>query len=260
MSGPTHFFASQQLDLFLCFQLSAALYALAFAVTCVRPQWGRYVVALGLMSHTVGMVWRGVLIEFFPLTNKMESFSGAAWSVALVLVLAWHVHRAYLLTLLGLLCALFGATFLFSFDLGWPPPLMRTVWYPLHVPLSFLAYALWMAAAAGAVAWFCDRDPAWLQRIDRFALRGFALWSVGMICGGFWGVVAWGAYFLWDPKVLWSVILWFFYATFAHVHLTPSLQKRPWVRPALALVGLVFVFIAYVGTSFLFGRSSHAFG
>ena len=41
--------------------------------------------------------------------------------------------------------------------------------------------------------------------------------------------------------------------------MTPSLIDRPWVRPALAVVGLVWVFVAYVGTSFLFGSSSHAF-
>lgn len=44
-----------------------------------------------------------------------------------------------------------------------------------------------------------------------------------------------------------------------HLRLTPSLQSRPWVRPALALCGFGFVLVAYVGTSFLFGRSSHAF-
>jgi hypothetical protein len=38
------------------------------------------------------------------------------------------------------------------------------------------------------------------------------------------------------------------------------LQARAWPRPALAVVGFLFVLVAYVGTSFLFGRSSHAFG
>jgi ABC-type transport system involved in cytochrome c biogenesis permease subunit len=80
-----------------------------------------------------------------------------------------------------------------------------------------------------------------------------------MICGGFWGVVAWGAYFMWDVKIIWSVILWFHYASFIHVRLTPSLQSQPWVRPALAIVGFAWVLVAYVGTSFFFGRSSHAF-
>ena len=81
-----------------------------------------------------------------------------------------------------------------------------------------------------------------------------------MVTGGVWGVVAWGAYFMWDPKVIWSVILWFHYAAFVHVKLTPSLQSRPWARPALAAAGFVLVLVAYVGTSFFFGRSSHAFG
>jgi ABC-type transport system involved in cytochrome c biogenesis permease subunit len=95
--------------------------------------------------------------------------------------------------------------------------------------------------------------------VDLLALQGFGVWSLSMICGGVWGVLAWGAYFLWDPKVIWSVILWFHFATFVHVKLTPSLQGRPWIRPALALAGFAFVLVAYVGTSFFWGRSSHAF-
>jgi ABC-type transport system involved in cytochrome c biogenesis permease subunit len=85
------------------------------------------------------------------------------------------------------------------------------------------------------------------------------LWTLSMIFGGLWGVVAWGAYFVWDPKVIWSAILWFHYATFLHVKYAPSLQGRAWVRPALAGVGFLFVLVAFVGTSLLYGRSSHAF-
>ena len=43
------------------------------------------------------------------------------------------------------------------------------------------------------------------------------------------------------------------------MRLTPSLHERPWVRPALALLGVAWVYVAYVGTSFFFGASSHAF-
>jgi ABC-type transport system involved in cytochrome c biogenesis permease subunit len=65
---------------------------------------------------------------------------------------------------------------------------------------------------------------------------------------------------MWDPKVIWSVILWFHYAAFVHVKLTPSFLDRPGARPALAVVGFVLVLVAYVGTSFFFRGSSHAFG
>ena len=46
---------------------------------------------------------------------------------------------------------------------------------------------------------------------------------------------------------------------FVHLRLTASLRSLKWVRPALALVGMAWVLVAYVGTSFFFGGSSHAF-
>jgi ABC-type transport system involved in cytochrome c biogenesis permease subunit len=189
----------------------------------------------------------------------MESFSGAALALAFVAVATWRPVRAYVVTMLILVLATMWAARSFPMDLRYPVPVLITVWYALHVPLSFTAYALWGAAAAAGLTWFTGRDPAMLARVDRFALLGMGLWSLSMVFGGIWGVLAWGAYFLWDPKIVWSVILWFHYATFVHLRLTPSLQRRPFVRPALALVGLVFVFVAYVGTSFFFGDSSHAF-
>ena len=241
------------------FYAAFACYAAALAVTLVRPRIGLSLLGLGAVVHFGATLGRGWAIGFFPLTNKMESFSAAALALAAVTAITWRDVRLYTTPQLALVCAAMLSALAFPLDLSFPPPLMRTIWYPLHVPLSFFAYATWAAAAAAALVWFRDRDPSWLARIDRLALNGFALWSFSMICGGFWGVVAWGAYFMWDVKIIWSVILWFHYASFIHVHLTPSLFPRPWVRPALAIIGFVWVFVAYVGTSFLFGRSSHAF-
>jgi ABC-type transport system involved in cytochrome c biogenesis permease subunit len=239
---------------------AAASYGLALAAGLLRPRLARAVLAVGVALHLAGTVGRGVAIEFFPLTNKMESFSAAALATAIVALVAFRPVRAYLVPVLAVLAPAMGAALAFPGDLRWPPPLMRTIWYPLHVPLSFLAYASWTAAAAAALAWWTRREGEWLGLVDRLALWGFVLWSLAMVTGGVWGVVAWGAYFMWDPKVIWSVILWFHYAAFVHVKLTPSMQSRPWARPALAAVGFLLVLVAYVGTSFFFGRSSHAFG
>ena len=242
------------------FIIAISLYAASGAVAAFRPALARPLMGAGILAHVVAMVTRGVLIGFLPLTNKFESFAAASLAVAIVLMLTWRHQRVYVMFLAWVAVAALGAALLlFPPELAYPPPLMWTIWYPLHVPLSFLAYGLWTAAAAAALAWAFDRDPAWLARIHRMALQGFGLWSVGMVCGGIWGVLAWGAYFLWDPKVVWSVILWFHYATFVHLRLAPSTRSRPWVAPALAGLGFVWVLVAYIGTSFLFGRSSHAF-
>jgi ABC-type transport system involved in cytochrome c biogenesis permease subunit len=244
----------------LLLQAAAACYALSLVAALLRPRLARWPLVAGVALQLAWSTWRGLLIGFLPLTNKTESFAAAALAAGLIGAIAFRASRAYLLPLLLVLGTALAAALAFPQALHWPPPLMRTIWYPTHVPLSFLAYGAWTAAAAAGLAWFTDRDLAWLALIDRLALWGFALWSLSMICGGVWGVVAWGAWFLWDPKVVWSVILWFHAATFVHVRLTPSLMQRPWLRPALALVGFGLLFVAYVGTSFFFGKGSHAFG
>ncbi len=240
--------------------ITAAMYGAGIVAAVVRPRAARLLLAAGVLVHLAATAARGFAIDFFPLTNKMESFNAAALAVAIVAVVAFRPARAYLLPVLAVLGAAMAAALAAPGDLRWPPPLMRTVWYPLHVPLSFLAYASWAAAAAASIAWWTRREGEWLGLVDRLALWGFVLWSLAMVTGGVWGVVAWGAYFMWDAKVIWSVILWFHYAAFIHLKLTPSFQSRPWTRPALAAVGFFLVLVAYVGTSFFFAGSSHAFG
>lgn len=236
-----------------------ALYALAAAVALFRPRLGRPVAALAVLVHLAAMVGRGLAIGDFPLTSKLESFSAASLALGLVTLASWRRDRVYVVPLLAVTAGALAAALSFGQQLRYPVPPLRTVWYPLHVPLSFVAYGMWTAAAAAAVTWARRREAAWLRHTERLALQGFGLWSVSMVFGGIWGVVAWGAYFMWDPKVLWSVILWFHYASLVHVRYTPELRSRPWLAPALAVVGFILVMVAYVGTSFFFGRSSHAF-
>ena len=241
------------------FFAAIGLYAVAWLLAVVKPQIGRWACGAAVLAHLTSTVMRGVAVGYFPLNSKVESFSAAALAIGIVTLLTWQPARLYVLTMLSLVLATAGAAITFPLDLRYPVPPLITIYYPLHVPLSFLAYALWAGAGAASLVYLRGRDPAQLARVDRYALQGFGLWSLSMVFGGIWGVLAWGAYFLWDPKVIWSVILWFHYASFIHLRLTPSLRTRPWVRPALALVGVFWVFVAYVGTSFFFGDSSHAF-
>lgn len=238
---------------------AVALQAAAVAGALWRARWARTLLAGSAIVQAAALTNRGLDLGAFPLTSKFESFAALGLALALVALASWRDERRFTVPLVLLASCTSAAALLFPHALRYPPPLMQTIWYPLHVPLAFGAYALWAAAAAAALAWAYDRDGAWFARIDRFALQGFGLWSLSMVCGGIWGVVAWGAYFLWDPKIIWSVLLWLHYASFLHLRLTPSLAGHAWVRPALAGLGLVWVAVAYVGTSFFFGGSSHAF-
>ena len=98
---------------------------------------------------------------------------------------------------------------------------LHTIWYPLHVPVSFAAYAFWLVAGVSAVyaipAWYRN-DPALQERsllMTDLNRIGFIFFTLAMLFGGIWGYFAWGAYFMWDPKLHWAVILWLLLRQFA---------------------------------------------
>ena len=45
---------------------------------------------------------------------------------------------------------------------------------------------------------------------------GFPLLTLGLILGSIWGKRAWGDYWGWDPKELWSLASWLVYVGYFH--------------------------------------------
>lgn len=240
---------------------AAGLYVAYLLAELVAPAWRAWPLAAGVVLHLAGMVSRALPIAWFPLTNKFESFYAFALTVFAVLLLSVRSpRRVHRIGLFVVGAAFYAATLLFDRSVSFPPPLMQTIWYPLHVPASFLSYALWTSAAAAGLATSSGGpDPRLGAFIERHAFYGWCVFTVSMLFGGAWGYVAWGAYFLWDPKVVWSVILWLFYSGFVHLRYWPA-GNAPRPRAALAIAGFVIMLVAYIGTSFLFSHSSHSFG
>ena len=218
-----------------------------------------YVLLSVVILLTAAITCRGLAIEYFPLTNKFESFT--AFSLATFVVLLCYSHVESYVYRLSIFCVgycfFISASLFFSMKMSYAPPLMLTIWYLLHVPISFFCYALWTSSSAAAMAmYFSEGNKRQYEQIIDFGFQyGLIAFSISMIFGGLWGFVAWGSYFLWDPKLLWSVIIWFFYATCIHLDYWPEARK---FKTPLALVGFVILLTTYVGTSF-FARSSHSF-
>lgn len=224
---------------------------------------GRRALVLAPLAALLALqAWRGLQIDFLPLTNKYEAFLGFA--AALLVVAAWRYGESgrWGRVLLALVSAVFiGTTLAFDAAITYPSPLLVTGWYAVHVPLSFLAYAAWVAGAADGVDFLAgrDRDPegtTLLRRQEANARAGLLLFSLAMVMGGIWGLLSWGAYFLWDAKIVWSLAAWLYFATLLHLKYWPL--RSPVLRAWLGLLGLVVVLVTYVGTSFMAG-SIHAF-
>lgn len=204
---------------------------------------------------------RAYMKQFFPFTDKVESFTTLGFLIAGCAVLYRDkVSNKEFCALLLLALSSASAIFVFEDKVKYPTAYLLTFWYPLHVPLSFAAYAFWFLAGINSLFSLRlklppegeERQRALVNDLNRY---GFILFSLAMLFGGIWGYLAWGAYFMWDPKLLWSVILWIYYGNLLHIDALPKLRR--WRTP-LYLLGMVLILITFIGTGF-FTRSIHKF-
>lgn len=136
------------------------------------------------------------------------------------------------------------------------PPILKTFWFEIHVALAFFAYALFGIGALLGVLFLVHREKATLNIQNKACLVGFSFFSMSMIAGGIWGYFAWGTYWLWTPKELWTSILWLYYALFLHLRL-----KGPRWEVVTAwggIAGFGVTIFTYLGVSMLM-KSSHSF-
>jgi ABC-type transport system involved in cytochrome c biogenesis permease subunit len=193
-----------------------------------------------------------------PLMGMHDTLGFLAFAIgAIYLITAWSRERdlfTYLTTPL-IMIFLAGAT-LSPAITGGMPPVLKTIWFELHVILSFVSYALFAIGAVFGLLSLSGSDLRAERNQYRSLLLGYVLFSVAMIFGGIWAFLAWGTYWLWTPKELWTTIVWFFYSLYLHARLV-----RGWSGPKvvwMGIVGFVIVLFTYAGVGLLM-KSSHEF-
>jgi cytochrome c-type biogenesis protein CcsB len=86
---------------------------------------------------------------------------------------------------------------------------------------------------------------------------GFAFFTVATILGALWAADAWGAYWQWDPKETWALIVWLNYAAWLHMRLIKGLRGA--MAAYWVLVGLLITGFAFLGVN-MFLSGLHSYG
>lgn len=157
------------------------------------------------------------------------------------------------------------AGFVFSAEPQQLPPALQSWLFGPHVLVYMLSYILMTKAAVQATIQLTGK-----QTIDnllppeeatyRMVCAGFPLLTLGLILGSVWGQNAWGDWWGWDPKELWSLASWLVYVGYLHFRYMFS-RKYPRINSLWAIVGLVVIIITllWVNLSKLFpGLHSYA--
>jgi hypothetical protein len=130
-------------------------------------------------------------------------------------------------------------------------PALESGWFPLHVGAAVLGYgALTVAGAAGLVWLARESGRTETERLMRRAIAaGYPLLTLSMLLGMVWAQVAWGRYWGWDLKEVWTLIAWLVYTLYWHLQQRPRCQGRrlAW----LALAGLGAVLFTFLGVGWL---------
>jgi cytochrome c-type biogenesis protein CcsB len=97
--------------------------------------------------------------------------------------------------------------------------------------------------------------------LDRLAYRiiafGLPIWTFAVIAGAIWAEQAWGRYWGWDPKEVWSFITWVVFAAYLHARATVGWRGRR--AAAIAVVGFAaLVFNLYAVNLAISGLHSYA--
>jgi ABC-type transport system involved in cytochrome c biogenesis permease subunit len=214
---------------------------------------------LSLACMTASLINRGLKAGHAPMTNRYESVASFAWSLGFAY---WYVRVAFKERRVGNFIWPLAALSLYMVitsksDITPLYPALDTWMFSTHVASAFLGYGFFGASFAGAVLYLSSREAASRnleELIFRTGYYGFVLFTISMSIGGIWAYLAWGTYWLWKVKELWSFLIWIYYAGFLHAIYVKQFRGRgvAW----LSILGFAIVMFTFLGVSILM-KSTH---
>lgn len=246
-----------------------------------ETNWGKYatwVTVVAFAFATIGVIVRVIELwrvsGFFlplPVTNTYETFAFFAWVIPLAYLL---FERRYRVRTLGAFAI--GLAFLFVAlassplvaDKGAQPlvPALQSYWLVAHVVFTIVGEGFFALAFAAGLLFLWQtrrgRDVDSLKKLDEIGYQaiaiGFPFFTLGAIIFGMvWAQHAWGRYWGWDPKEVWSLISWLIYALYLHTRVTWGWRdhKTAW----LAVIGFVAAIFTWFGVNYVLS-GLHSYG
>ncbi len=245
-----------------------AMYLLGFIMSIVRQhKFGRVLYFSGFLVTSIAFGYRWYHTGHVPLQNLFEVFlclGMVIWPITVFCRRVLAVGGDGADMLIGFI-VLFPAGFVFSAEPQKLPPALQCWLFAPHVAVYMLSYIIMAKATVQAFAQICKR-PCGQGLCDyelatyRMVRAGFPFLTLGLILGSVWGKLAWGDYWGWDPKELWSLVSWLVYIGYFHWRYMFG-RKIPASNSIWAIVGMIAIIITllWVNLSKIFiGLHSYA--
>jgi cytochrome c-type biogenesis protein CcsB len=214
---------------------------------------------LGAAIHAAGVLTRAVGAGRVPWGNMYEFLTtGAFVAVAVFLLVLIRRDLRFLGTFVVGLAIIMqvAAAVAYWTPVGHLVPALQSYWLIIHVSIAVLSSALFtltfamsalqlvqshrqktVAAGGGDKLGFMRLVPSALSlenlsyRINAIAFVG---WTFTLMFGAIWAEKAWGRFWGWDTKEVWTFVIWVVYAGYLHARAT-----RGWTGTRAAWLSIV---------------------
>jgi ABC-type transport system involved in cytochrome c biogenesis permease subunit len=249
----------------VCFALAALAYARGW-------RGGAWLAAAGAAILSGALVALGLRAGHWPLTNQYEFALAFALGLALMTLLLGARRQSHETrsrqdeapiqeshAVPAAAMALTAALVVFA-RLALPaatreitplPPALDSLWLPLHAGTAALAYAALATVGCAGLVYLihpsarAEAEGSW----ERTIVLGYPLLTLSLLLGMVWAQMAWGRYWGWDIKEVWTLSLWLVYTLYWHLR-----KQRRWQGHRLAwlaLTGLGLVLLTFLGVGWL---------
>ena len=252
-----------------------------FIVYTIKQQksvfkWSNRILSAGFIFHTLCLVQQYYTLGTAPVLGLKSALAFFSWTI----IGAYLVFNfRFKLMVLGSFIAPLAA-FLMIISTTIPDkeavvrPIFKSMWLTIHVGTIFTGNGIFALAFMAAIMYLIQerqikrkklgsiysRLPSLetLDSINYYSLMyGFPFLTIGMITGSVYAQFALGSYWQWDPKEVWSLITWLFYAVLLHERLAVGWRGR---RAAImSIVCFLILIFTFIGAS-LWLSDYHSFG
>ncbi|MEV0228433.1 c-type cytochrome biogenesis protein CcsB [Nonomuraea sp. NPDC050786] len=223
---------------------------------------------VGWAAHLTAIATRGLAVDRWPWGNMYEfvvAICFAAVTAFLGSQLRYNVRFLGAFVMVAAALGLGLAVKVFYTAAGPVVPALNSYWIAIHVTAAIIASGLFTMAGVSGILYLVRGDGvsrlpsrADLERVaHRAIVLAFPVWTFAVIAGALWADRAWGRYWGWDPKEVWSFITWVAYAAYLHAKVTAGWRGR--AATIVQLVAFACLLFNLVGVNiFISGLHSYA--
>lgn len=200
---------------------------------------------IAFLLHAFAVVSRGVAADRVPWANMYEFCTTGALVVAGVyLVTLFFKDLRFVGPMVSglVLIMLCLATIAFPTPVSPLQPALQSYWLIIHVSIAVAASGIFTITFAMAVLQLLqarrekklatgeDSRLGFLRAVptsvtlENFSFRlnsvGFVFWTFTLAAGAIWADQAWGRFWGWDTKEVWTFVVWTVYAAYMHARVT----------------------------------------